>query len=234
MQDNLIQQIQNQLFKKATVFETGGIRPQYTLEESWIGMVPFALPQEELPVDASGKAMYPLLQINLSVLPSVPEVLHDIKMLSVFISESFAPEIGNHLHHFAIREYTHTDDLVLKKLIHPKSSIQSFPLTFEPVENDSPSWDAPDIPAKIADQISELEEDDEIEYFDDIATLYYQTKVGGYPTYAQGSLGFPDGYKFAFQISSDEKANLNIVDSGRFYFAKNKATGQWYVDCDFY
>jgi hypothetical protein len=36
------------------------------------------------------------------------------------------------------------------------------------------------------------------------------------------------------QISSDDKAQLNIVDSGKFYFFFNKETEEWKLHCDFY
>ena len=45
---------------------------------------------------------------------------------------------------------------------------------------------------------------------------------------------FGDGYEFMLQIASDEKANLNIVDNGNFYLAKNSQTGEWRLYCDFY
>jgi hypothetical protein len=36
------------------------------------------------------------------------------------------------------------------------------------------------------------------------------------------------------QISSDEKAHLNVVDSGTIFLAKNPKTGEWVFYCDFW
>ena len=36
------------------------------------------------------------------------------------------------------------------------------------------------------------------------------------------------------QISSDEKADLNIVDNGSFYFFYNKQLDKWELQCDFF
>ena len=41
-------------------------------------------------------------------------------------------------------------------------------------------------------------------------------------------------YDFVFQISSDPKAGLNVVDNGSFYFFYNKAKDDWILQCDFF
>lgn len=42
------------------------------------------------------------------------------------------------------------------------------------------------------------------------------------------------GYEFVFQISTNEKANLNVVDNGSFMFARNAESGDWSIYYDFY
>ena len=89
-------------------------------------------------------------------------------------------------------------------------------------------------PAELFEEILRLEEEEDIEYYEDIAEeSYYMHKVGGYPAYIQAG-GCLNGYEFAFQISSDEKAQFNFVDSGRIYFFYNKDTQDWKLDYDFY
>lgn len=45
---------------------------------------------------------------------------------------------------------------------------------------------------------------------------------------------YSDGYEFVMQISSDDNAEFNIIDSGNFYFAYNPDKNDWAVYCDFY
>ncbi len=60
-------------------------------------------------------------------------------------------------------------------------------------------------------------------------------KTGGYATYCKSGITILDaGYKFVMQISSDDKAKFNIIDSGLFFFYYNKDKNDWKVYCDFY
>ena len=59
---------------------------------------------------------------------------------------------------------------------------------------------------------------EDIDYYGDICgEIYREHKIGGYPAFCQPGYWFED-YDFVFQISSDEKAQFNIVDNGKFYF----------------
>lgn len=60
-----------------------------------------------------------------------------------------------------------------------------------------------------------------------------RTVDNDYPAYIQPG-GWEEDYQFVFQISSDEKAGLNIVDSGSFYFFYSKEKNLWDVQYDFY
>ncbi|MHC5217519.1 DUF1963 domain-containing protein [Enterococcus sp. LJL128] len=229
-----VEEIRIKLNKKAVVFKTGGFRPTHLLEEHWIGAVPYSLQQEQLPVDENGIKMIPLLQINLEALPYVPDSLKAVKLISVFISLNFKPVGENLISYFCIREYAYLNKLIFTDYKNEDSFIKPCPMSVHLVEEDSPMWDSADIPTDISDEILLLEEQEEVDYEEDIAVHHYETKVGGYGSYIQGHLGFPEGFDFAFQISSDEKANLNIVSNGRLYFARNSNSGAWYVDCDFF
>ena len=101
-------------------------------------------------------------------------------------------------------------------------------------KNDYPMWDGGGIPFDIEDEILRLEDEEDIEYFEDIAEENYgEHKIGGYPAFIQSGYEFED-YKFAFQISSDEKARFNFVDSGKIYFFYNEEENAWKVHYDFY
>lgn len=113
--------------------------------------------------------------------------------------------------------------------------MKSFPLKPILVENDTPAWDSGDIEPEIQDEILRLELESDIEYYDDIVeNIYPMHKVGGYPSYTQSGVSYGEDYPFVFQISSDAKAQFNIVDSGSFYFFYNQDKQDWIVYCDFY
>ena len=77
-----------------------------------------------------------------------------------------------------------------------------------------------------------------IKSYCDATEHVYGHKIGGYPSFCQSGIGdadgFGDGFKFVFQISSDAKINLNVVDNGCFMFAKNNETNDWSIYYDFY
>lgn len=68
-----IAQIKNILRKKATLFQTGGKRPDLSINESWIGKIPYSLPNETYPIDRYQEKMYAIMMLNLTQIPFVPE-----------------------------------------------------------------------------------------------------------------------------------------------------------------
>ena len=46
-------------------------------------------------------------------------------------------------------------------------------------------------------------------------------------------MSFGEGFQFVFQISSDEKADFNVIDGGSLMFAKNPQSGAWSLYYDF-
>ena len=83
----------------------------------------------------------------------------------------------------------------------------------------------------------EKNEEDILDYYSDIVTNHsYLHKFGGYPSYCQPGLGLEaiKGYQFVFQISSDEVARYNIVDSGSLMFFYNENEDKWVMYYDFY
>ena len=96
------------------------------------------------------------------------------------------------------------------------------------VDNDYPNWGG--LSFEMAKKLTELEEEKGIDYYDDIfEENYCFHKIGGHPSYIQDA---PEDEDFVFQITSDEKLKLNIVDGGNLYFSYKN--GNWHLYWDFY
>lgn len=239
--DIRIQEIKDKIEIPATEFITGGFRPENTIEESWIGRVTAYAEHEEIPLDQNGDQMMPLLQLYLPNQPFVPEPIRDIKLLTVFITYDFPEPLEKMGANWIIREYKNVNDFVIKDLNNPESYLNPFPLRSQLVPKDAPLWDGgglEDLPGDIQRQIINLEKEGVIGSYFDIIEHCYSTKLGGYPSFCQPGIGikggFGKGFEYVFQISSDGKAGLNVVDSGSLMFAKNSKTGEWSLYYDFY
>lgn len=209
-----IEEIKKRIAKPATVFSTGGFRPTSSVTESWIGRVYLCREDEDLPNDSKGKSMFPLCQLCLDGLLSLPESLADTTVLTVFISADHPMKLTPNGEDWELREYRQGDSLVVKDLVNKDSCIKPFPLRPGPVVDDYPLRGDGELTGVLENQSGH--------------------KVGGYPGFCQSEIDFGDGFDFVFQIDSDSKAHLNIVDRGAFYFAKNAATGEWMFYCDFF
>ena len=230
---DIIEKIKNKLRKKTIIFTSGGIRPTNELYESWIGKVGWKLESETHPIDESGNHMVPLLTLFLEKLEYVPEALKGIKLITIFMSNDIWKNLSclDYKNYFVIRTYENLDNIVSCNYI--SDDIKAFPLIPELKTNDFPQHDG--LEDEMISFISELEEKENIEYYDDIVEeTYYNHKLGGYPASIQGGVGYDEGFEFVLQIASDSKANLNIVDSGNFYFGYNPKLRTWSVRCDFY
>lgn len=226
--------IKKRLVKKATNFTTGGFRPTNSNTESWIGRVYLYKEDEEIPTDNNGKLMIPLFQVCLESLPYVPASLQDTKVLTIFASADIPMDLVANGDNWLIREYKMNDVLVVKDLVNKASFVKPFPLKSQLIEEDYPVWDGGGIPAEIESELLEMEKSGEITDYFDYVEINEGHKIGGYPNFIQSGIDFGEGYEFLLQIASDEKANLEIVDSGNMYFAKNSQTGDWKLYCDFY
>lgn len=230
-----IEEIKQILYKQATIFKTVGIKPTNSIGESFIGSVRWQMENEDTPKDSSGSNMSPLATIFLQNLPFLPTALEGIKLITVFVSFEDVYnnlEVDNLSPYFSIRTYSSLDGLIPCHLKAQK--LKPFPLKHKSISNDLPMWDGNGIPQKIKDIILEMEEKEGIDYYSDICpNLYPKHKVGGYGTFCQSGYDQGNGYEFVMQIVSDEKANLNILDRGSFYFYYNKIKKDWIVYCSF-
>ena len=191
--------------KEAILFNTGGIRPTRELGESWIGACNW-YDKEEIPVDNNNEPMEPLVSIFLKDLKGVPKVLKGIEYIVVFVPKGVFIYNNN----FNIVVKTFKDISNLERVNYKSSLIKSFPLIVSKTDNEVSARD----------------------WADDYGECYGGHKIGGYPLYIQDDPEFDD--EFVMQISSDEKAGLNIVDGGRIYFYYNKEKDNWTFYYDFY
>lgn len=225
-----ISTIKKALFKEATIFQTGGFQPTEAIRESWIGKVLWGKePNNEANFE-------PIATLFLKDLPYIPQQLVHYELLTVHMDfEVFDHmEKDNLAPFFKIQCFSSMDDL--QKVNEQSKHMKAFPLKPLFIQNDAPTWeDIENVSPAIEEEILRLEDEEGIEYFDDIVEeIYAKHKFGGYPSFTQGGMAFGEDYPFVFQIASDEKAEFNIVDSGNFYFFYNKEQQDWIVYCDFY
>ena len=227
-----IEAVREILRRKAVLLETGE-EPTSDPLESWIGGVRWKGGGESPPRDAAGREMIPLASIFLEGLPCLPPALSGLKHLAVFM----AADIWDHLGEddmgpwFAIRAYASLEGLV--PCDWRSAHLTPRPLRPRLVEDDYPDWDG-GLPEGIEARLHSLEQAG-LDYYDTVReATYEQHKIGGYPTFCQSGRRFGDGYIFVMQIVSDDKAGLNIVDGGHFYFCYHPQKKDWKAFCDFY
>jgi hypothetical protein len=223
-----ITQIKHALFKQATIFQTGGFSSTEELGESWIGKVLWGREAETIPSNFN-----PLCTIFLNKLPYVPKELTNYQLITIYMDFDVFNNLNedNLVSYFKINCYTNLDEI--EKINKQSTKIKTFPISPVFIDNDTPAWeDSCSIEPNIEEAILQLES---MEYYEDIVEEIYSThKVGGYPSFTQGGVSFGDDFPFVFIISSDEKAQFNIVDSGSFYIFHNQEKQEWIVYCDFY
>lgn len=232
-----ITDIKSKIERKATLFETGGFRPQNDSSESWIGKVYLFGKEEEIPKDKNGNEMISLAQLCLEKLPFVPTILSNSKIITIFISKEFPQVFDKMGDYWLIREYKKDALIKIKSLHSIHSHLKPFPLNPKLVNDDCPIWDGGGLDEETEDEILDLENEGVIDDYYDFTEHYYHTKIGGYPSFMQSGIGngegFGKGFEYVFQISSDSKANFNVVNSGSMMFAKNKETEEWSIYYDF-
>ena len=229
------EEIKAALARPAVEFTAGGVRPTHAATESWLGRVYLGRPGETLPLDAQGQPMWPLLQLVLAGLPAVPAALATTQALTVFISQKLPVDTkpAPNGQHWLLREYPLGEELALLDLPCPTSPLKPFPLRAGPVVVDYPVWDGGGAD-HLVEEVMALQRAGVISSYYDLVQNHYGHKLGGWPTFCQPGIEFSPGFEFVLQIASDAKAQLNIVDSGTIFLAKNVATGAWEFYCDFY
>lgn len=229
-----IEEIKRRLAKPAIRLTAGGFRPTHCVEESWLGKVFLYRPDEVIPENEAGEKMLPYAQFHLPGLRFNSPALANVHVLTLFMSASFPEPYEPMGKNWLIREYGPDDVLVRKDLAVVSSHLKPFPVKAEPIAEDYPLWDGGGVPLDVERAILNLERAGEIQSYYDLTVHTYEHKIGGYPSFCQPGLEAGDDFEFVFQISSDQKVNLSVVDSGSLMFWKSKTTGTWTVYFDFY
>ena len=253
-----IKEIREKIARTCTELETKKFDYDDESKISWIGRVFLCKENEieERPKDNNGRTMYPVAQFYLANLPYLPETLKKFEYITVFMGEDF-PEyneedegVSKNGDGWILRTYTKDDILVKNEYLRDDNICpDSYPLIAKLNDKDFPVWDGGGLDFEVEDEICELEEEydeeldkekneeDILDYYSDIATNHSSLhKFGGYPSYCQPGLGLEaiKDYHFVFQISSDEVARYNIVDSGSLMFFYNENEDKWVMYYDFY
>lgn len=221
-----IAEIQRRLAKPAAKLVTGGFRPTHQLEESWFGKVFLFRQGEDVPQNDKGKLMIPYAQFYLPALPLISPLLENTRVLTLFISEQLPQPLEKMGYNWVIREYGDNDVLIRQDSPAEHITLKAFPLRVEYIAADFPLWDGGGVPREVEREILKLEQAKEIDSYYDIVTHQYGHKIVGYPSFCQSGIDVGGDFEFVFQISSDEKINLNVVDSGSLMFWKNKRSGE--------
>ncbi|WP_296263789.1 hypothetical protein [Pseudomonas sp. UBA6562] len=229
-----IDTLKQRLGRPATRLVAGGFRPTEGVDESWLGRVYLFAPDEDLPLDAAGQPMLPIAQFHLpSLIPPTPS-LDGVRVLTLFMSRRFPEPFEPMGDNWLIREYGEHDTLVRKALPVPDSPLKAFPVKPHPVERDCPLWDGGGVPLELEREVLARMRAGEIESYYDLTTHCYEHKFGGFPSFCQAGVEPQEGFEFVFQVSSDAKINLNVVDSGSLLFWRHPQSGEWAFYYDFY
>ena len=229
-----LHQIKHHLARPTLKLTAGGFRRLGTDEESWLGNVFLFSPDEGVPVNQAGQPLLPYAQFYLPALPFISPLLTGVRVMTVFISNPFPEPFEPMGDNWVIREYGPQDMLVRKVLPVEGTFLKAFALNAQVVPEDFPLWDGGGVPADVEQAILELQRAGELQSYYDLVTHTYEHKIGGYPSFCQSGVDPGEGFEFVFQIWSDAKINLNVVDNGSLMFWKHVETGEWAFYYDFY
>lgn len=212
--------------RRASIAEIGGFRPPEVPITSYFGGRFVGESGEDWP-QWENEPMLPLLQIKTDELPHRPQALDGIVLLNVFIGSKELPidlpaENGNG---WLLRTYSSMEGL--SPLTTPSESwIRPFPIRWKLSETEGPQWED----AWGLYDLTEFNKlGDAVNLFYARYKRHYLTKVGGWPSFIQGSPG-SEGY--VFQIGSEEKPRWMWGDNGNGYFSFKE--GKWFLYWDCY
>lgn len=224
--DKLFEVIDRQV-RRPVVAQIGGFHPPEGLN-SWFGGN-FYLP-EDTPWPCSEQTpLIPLVQIVTAEIPSVPSELKDCDVLQVFIGEEL-PVSTPSFESSSFAVLTHRSRF-LKPREAPlrSSSPRSMPIRWSLGQPEGPCWEEADRFVDHELTMEFVKDDDCFEAYSDRYGPMAATKVGGWPSYIQGSPEDPG--EFVLQIDSEEKANWMVGDVGTLYIYKSGADWGLHWDC---
>ncbi|WP_243614700.1 DUF1963 domain-containing protein [Shimia aestuarii] len=226
--------------RRCSSLSVGGFRPSGELTSSCFGEVRASRKGEIWP-ELHGEALWPVCQLNLLDAPFVPDNLSDIALLQVFVSEDYwssdfatvdsSEEVLKSP--FFIRVYDSLAELQQVKVPSHKSPFKAFEARWnDQVQVDYPTHDTMPIDF---DQLGIGDYYDQ-EGIDGVLA----TKLGGWPSCIQSEPWWDyrmegQGFEYALQLDSEEKANCWWGDAGTVYIARHKTKKHlWAIDFQCY
>lgn len=161
--------------------------------------------------------MMPLCQFNMAEVPFRPKALSDVAFLAVFIDREELPLSTPNGDGWLLRAYPTLDGLVALEPPADLGFIKPFPVRWELIEEDYPTWDDAEslrLPHEIDDNYRDLSETQQ------------GTKIGGWPYTVQSEIFWaplnrhPANPEYVFQIDSEAKAGWSWGDAGFGYFGR--------------
>ncbi len=211
------------LLKETSMATIGGFKPESGLK-SWFGGN-FWLPSGDLWPEWHGLPMLPLLQIIINELTYCPPLLRDFKVLQLFMDQKELPMGFPSVNGEGFLVKTYTNEVLFpREAPFAYDSPKPFPLRWGEGPLDAPTWE--EIGNIVDDPLITrfVEADEETTLFHDRYDCIYATKVGGWPSYAQGA---PTNMgEFIFQVTSEDKAHWGVADGGALFFHKDN-NGEW-------
>lgn len=222
-----------QIGRPCTAFDVGGFRPTNDIEESWLGRVTHYAADETTPTDKHGEPMLELGQFYLPAMPFVPASLAGTTLLTAFISPNLEGDSDLMDGCWEIREYRSHACLVRRSSEKTATGLKPLPLRSYLVDADHPVWDGGGLTAEQEDAFIALEREGAIANYFDVTSRVYGHKFGGYPSFCQPGVDLHP-FEFVFQVSSDPKIQLNVIDNGSLTFWRHPELGTWKLYYDFY
>ncbi|WP_082020448.1 DUF1963 domain-containing protein [Leisingera sp. ANG-M1] len=229
------------MLRPAVFGELGGFRPKTTnRHSSWWGGCALAAPGEEVPLGRSGKPMQALLQIRTDEVEMSIPGLENTELLTLWLDlEGNLSEAVEGID-FKVSTYTRMDGLVpLGPGYRESDALVTFPVRWQTPVPQQPSWE--DFAAEIPDRVAWS--DTSAWFYDNPSSKRafelqsaYPVKIGGWPTWIQGSQWDRAQHNedFVLQIDSTAKGRIGFGDSGSIYLFRSKASAAWHLRCDFY
>jgi Domain of unknown function (DUF1963) len=208
-------ELRERLGKPASRGVVGGFRPPADPLTSWLGRVR-VLGRDEAWPEHRGELMAGICQINVSELPHVPAPLRDVALVTLFLGLEagvpWPPSDAANGEGWELRAYPAIDDLAPAE--GPTApDVDAFPVRWELIEADLPSWEDANRFLTDADIDEWIDR-----YTEAMGGPVDGLKVGGWPTLIQGEIFWapwqqhPADPEFVFQVDSDEKTGLACTE----------------------
>jgi Domain of unknown function (DUF1963) len=183
------------------------------------------------------RPMLALLQLRVSELPVVLELLADVALLTLFVGPFALPLDEPNGSNWCLRTYSSLEGLIPLPEPTPARAGDSelrkadvltyrpFPLRWEEVDD----WPTRDhVPLELRTAWAAAREADE-----DTLPHNYGSKVGGWPSTVQSQVEWREAGEllhdvdFVFQIASDEKTGFLVGNGGFLFIGRCRGTGSW-------